>query len=1066
MRRNRSRTFLRALVFSVALLAIGTATVQAASPGWKIAGVTAPTHLPPAPEAGISAGQVVVHVANVGGLSSSGAVTVEIGPLPVGIATAATPTGLGWSCVPPGAGQTTVTCSTTEAVPVETMANPLLMSITISPSAAPSSSIPLSVEGGGGSLDETEIPVTVSAAPAGPGVQTLWAGAFDANGQPYTQAGGHPARAGAFFRVNTVRSPSGAAVPVAIIKDIGVELPPGFIGNPLVTPRCPQEKRMGSFLTGSPPLCPLAAVIGRAQPILFDLANGGSPFTNREIYNDIPAKGSAAQFTFEFVNAEATILGSLRSDRDYGVTVEAPKVPIGPAKFYGAFTMLNGNPEGAAGKAFLTNPMSCAEQASTTPITKLTVNSWEAPEVFGERETDIPPIVNCAALEFKPDFSFQPAADSAATGTSAEARLTVDQAGLLDPNELAPPHLKKSVVTLPEGMVLNPAAADGLKACTTAQMGLMGTNFPEPNPIRFNMNPVGCPDAAKIGTAEVVTPLLEDPIDATLYLAAQGDNPFKSLLAMYIVVEDERTGIVLKLPGKVTPNPVTGQLTAEFDNNPQTPFEELNLKFRGGGPRSTMATPDTCGEFTTKGTFTPWSAPESGPAAQTVDSFYIGKGVGGTLSCPATKASRPFEPALEAGATSPVAGKHSPFTLRLTRPDGDQELSTISVSTPPGFAATLKGVAVCSDAQIAQALARSNPGDGAAELASPSCPASSQVGTTTIGAGVGSQPFYVKTGKVYRTGPYRGAPISLTFIVPAVAGPFDLGVQVVRTALRVNPVTAQITAESDPIPQILQGIPLQIRDVRVDIDRPGFALNPTNCEEMGVTAQVTGGSGAAKSLSNRFQVDGCKDLGFKPKLQLTYKGATKRTGNPGLRAVLTQPEGQANISRTVVLLPLGSFIDNAHINNPCTRAQYAENACPASSILGSATAWSPLLDQPLSGNVYFRSNGGERELPDVVASLRGEVDVELVGFVDAVENKKAGTSRVRNTFAIVPDAAVSRFELNLKGGKVGLIENSKNLCKQKNVATVKMSAHNGRKLSFSPVVRTSCPKKKKAKAKK
>jgi len=319
----------------------------------------------------------------------------------------------------------------------------------------------------------------------------------------------------------------------------------------------------------------------------------------------------------------------------------------------------------------------------------------------------------------------------------------------------------------------------------------------------------------------------------------------------------------------------------------------------------------------------------------------------------------------------------------------------------------------------------------------------------------------VKTGKVYLTGPYKGAPIGLAFVVPAVAGPFDLGVQVVRTALQVNPTTAEITAVSDPIPQILEGIPLQIRDVRVDIDRPGFTRNPTSCEPMAVSGQVTGGSGAVANVNNRFQAGNCGALGFSPKLQLTYKGQTKVGGNPALRAVLTQPAGEANIAYTQVVLPNGSFIDNEHINNPCTRDQWAANACPASSILGTATAYSPLLDQPLTGYVYFKSNGGERELPDIVASLKGQVNVDLVGFIDAIENKKKETSRVRNTFAIVPDAPVTRFELNMKGGKFGLIENSKNLCKNrgKNKATVRMTAHNGKRVKLEPVIKTSCRKK-------
>jgi hypothetical protein len=298
---------------------------------------------------------------------------------------------------------------------------------------------------------------------------------------------------------------------------------------------------------------------------------------------------------------------------------------------------------------------------------------------------------------------------------------------------------------------------------------------------------------------------------------------------------------------------------------------------------------------------------------------------------------------------------------------------------------------------------------------------------------------------------------------------------VIRTALHVDPNTAQLRAISDEVPHILQGLPLQLRSLAIRMDRPDFTLNPTSCKRMAIGVGITGAGGDPQSpaddtLVNRtvpFQAGGCEKLGFKPKLSLRFKGGTKRSKNPAIRAVLTQPPGQANIARTAVILPRSAFIDQAHISNPCTRVQFAANACPAKSILGTAKAWSPLLDQPLQGNVYFRSNGGERELPDMVAVLKGQVDVELIGFIDAVPNKQ-GTSRVRNTFAIVPDAPVSRFELNLKGGKRGLVENSVNLCKVKkkrNRATVKMVAHNGRKRIIEPVIANDCGKKKPGKGK-
>ncbi|HSK49335.1 MAG TPA: hypothetical protein VK889_02450, partial [Solirubrobacterales bacterium] len=735
----------------------------------------------------VGSAQIAVIATNVGGATTSGTVTLTVGPLPSGITTSGfaepgNPTFGAWSC-PNGAGATVVTCTGSTkiflppagentALPPGRAAESLKIPITIDGTvAAPLSSVPLSISGGAAaSSASSEVSVRVSAEPASPGIQAFWAGAFDEDGHVATQAGGHPAHAFTGFFSNTVLSPIGEIVPAGDLRDVRVELPPGFIGNPLVSERCPAISAPN--LNPSGLLCGSDAAMGLIQPLTSYFGSFFPPFP---IYNNVPSHGYAAQFTSKIAIPLQALVGSLRSDGDYGVTVEAPNV-ANYYKVYGSVASFDGNPAGAGGKAFLTNPMSCSLGTSVVTISAAT---WQEPTVFSGASDEQPAMTGCDKLEFHPTFGFQPSTTEAASVTAATAELSVDQQGLLDPNELAPPHLKKSVVALPEGMNLNPAAANGLQACSTAQIGLRGTNFAAPNPIRFDKNPVSCPDASKLGTVEVVTPLLDDPLDGVVYLAAQGDNPFNSLLAMYLVIEDERYGITIKLPGKVTPDSKTGQLTAEFDNNPQTPFSSLKLSFRGGGPRSPIATPDVCGTYATSGSWTPWSAPESGPPAQTTDSFTIDKGVNG-VACPRTKAERPFDLGFSAGTTDPVAGKHSPFTMRITRPDGNQEIDAISATVPPGLLATLKGVEICSDAQVSKASSRNQPGDGAKEISDPSCSSNSQVGTTTIGAGVGSEPIYVKTGKAYLTGPYKSAPASLTFIVPAVAGPFDLGVQVVR----------------------------------------------------------------------------------------------------------------------------------------------------------------------------------------------------------------------------------------------------------------------------------------------
>lgn len=1000
-------------------------------------------------------GKLLVFPTNVGGAATAGPVTVQVGPLPPGIVTSNSPTGEGgWVCGPAGAGNSSATCTLATSVPALNAIHPVVVPLRVEASAAMEASVPVSIEGGGALVDPfgrdaVEAPLIVSEAPAEPGVQALWAESFDENGLPATQAGGHPNASATMFLVNTNISAIGDVVPAGDPRDVIVDLPPGFVGNPMVTARCP--------ITRSSCFDP-STKIGEAKP----MAGIFPPLitaTEAPISSDTPPTGFAAQFSFKVVESLSTTVASLRSDEDFGVRVMAPNI-VPYYNVYGAYVMLEGRPAPAGGKAFLTSPSGCATEAASAPGVTMRTNSWQSPSLFDAKAVTISPVADCddPGLKFDPDFTFQPSSTSGSTPVATEAHLHVDQAGLLgfddegnlDPGVLAPPHLKDSVVTLPEGLNLNPSAANGLEACTTAQIGFKGNGYPMPNPTRFDMSTPRCPDASKIGTATVETPLLDEALNGTVYLAAQGDNPSDSLIAMYLVIDDEKTGITVKLPGKVVPDPKTGQLTATFENNPQLPFEDLTLKFRGGGPRSTLATPDVCGTYETKGSWTPWSAPESGPPSPTIDSFTVAG------NCSPSKAQRPFDLGFSAGTTDPKAGKHSPFTLRITRPDGSQELDTVSATVPQGLLATLKGVEICSDAQIAKATSRSNPGDGTKEIADPSCLSSSQVGTTTIGAGVGSEPIYVKTGKAYLTGPYKGAPASLTFIVPAVAGPFDLGVQVVRTALNVDPKTAQVTAVSDRIPQILSGIPVQIRDVIVNVDRNGFILNPTNCEAMSVTAKVGGSNGAVSNLSNRFQVDGCKGLKFKPKLSLKLQGKTKRASYQRLTATLTAKPGEANISRTAVTFPHSIFLAQEHIRTVCTRVQFAADACPKGSIYGHAEAITPLLDGTISGPVYLRSS--DNTLPDLVAALRGPddqpIEVELSGRTDS---KNQG---IRNTFDIVPDAPVTKFTLQMFGGQKSLLVSSQNLCKGTHKASVRMSAHNGMRHDFRPALKVKCPKGK------
>jgi hypothetical protein len=924
------------------------------------------------------------------------------------------------------------------------------------------------------------------------GLATFTAKAEDELGADYAVAGGHPFSATTTFAVNTRKNPANLNAQVEDLRDLFTELPPGFIGNPRAATRQCTVFEVREFF------CPASAVVGGAA---LELEPGKAPSGTdiTPIYKVVPADGYVAAFAFAphgISKLTVVIRAKVRSNGDYGVTVAAPLPPRSPQLLRAEFITLCGfgakvsavspgnratyegckNPvaDDANEVPFLTNPTRCD---GAPPVTRTYIDSWtnlgaQTAEGFPDL-TDpawlgasavAPAVTDCDALTeawtdpaTDPSFAFVSDGNQAAAPAAYSAQLRIPQEGLLSPSGRSAAHLKDTEVILPAGVVLNPSAAHGLGVCTEAEAGYLGNGFASPNPMHFSTLSAGCPDSSKIGTVKVETPLLDKVLHGNIYLAAQDLNPFGSRFATYLVIEDEETGIKVTLAGRVNPDKADGRITATFLNNPQVPLEALDVDFFGGS-RASLTNPDVCGTYSTLARLTPWSAvdPDHPTAAETAVSespLVINAAAEGAASCPASKAERPFNLGFQAGSMVPVAGTHSPFSLRVTRPSGSQEIDRIRVTTPPGFAATLKGTSVCPESAVASAAA---PGKtGKLELESPSCPASSQVGTTTIGAGAGD-PFYVKTGKVYLTGPYKSAPISLTFIVPAVAGPFDLGVQVVRTALEVNPKTAQVTAVSDAIPQILDGVPLNIRDIRVDLDRPGFGLNPTNCEAMSVSGQMFGASGAVANLSSPFQVGACAALGFKPALKLQLHGKTKRGAYQRVVATLTARPGDANISRAAVTFPHSAFLAQEHLDKICTRVQFAAKACPTGSIYGYATAISPLLEEPVQGPIYLRSNP-EHELPDLVAALRGPdrlpIEVELQGRTDS---KNGG---IRNTFDIVPDVPVTKFSLQLKGGNHALIVNSRDLCKGTQRATVRFSAQNGKTHNFRPKVGNDCGKK-------
>lgn len=880
----------------------------------------------------------------------------------------------------------------------------------------------------------------------------------DPSSEPDSQAGSHPYELVVKIVTPTTEVETGAPgegniSPTGTIKNLINELPPGLIGNPTAVPSCPVRAAEEERCSGDTQVGLLEVRYGERTEE--EAANSASA-----LYNTIPPQGIAARFA-GFVNAstDGFVDSSVRTGDDYGITSGGFNIS-GRSNVFAVTVRIWGVPADsshdakrrcplpgggtAAGCAstadklpFLRNPTSCGGPLSV----RARLDSYQSPGEFDEAQAMLPPITGCDQLDFEPTIEVRPSSEAADSPTGLHVDLRVPQNE--DPDELATADLRDAVVKLPPGFTVNPSSANGLEACTPAQLGL--TTPVGVAPIHTTAAPAACPDAAKIGTVEIDTPLLDHPLLGGVYVAQPYQNPFGSLLAIYIAVDDPVSGVVIKLAGHVEIGP-NGQLTTTFAENPQLPFNSFKLDFFGGD-LAALKTPDVCGSYETNATLTPWSAPESGPPVSLVEAHSVHVAATGGGNCPTSTASQPRSHRFEAGSESPLAGAFSPFVVRLSRPDGSQHFSSLTVTPPPGLLGRLAGIPYCPDAALAAAAVKS----GTEERESPSCPQASQVGSVVVGAGAGAKPYYA-AGKAYLAGPYKGAPLSLAVVTPAVAGPYDLGNVVVRAAIEVNPETAQITVKSDPIPTELKGIPLDVRSIAVRMDRSRFTVNPTNCDTMAVGGSLTTTEGATALLANRFKVGGCRKLGFRPRLSLSLEGATKRNRNPAVKAVLRPRAGQANIRRAAVFLPPTQQIDNASIQNPCTLVQFAADACPKGSILGRAKAFSPLLDRPLKGPVYFRSNGGKRLLPDLVADLHGQIDIVLVGEVSAVRK------RIRTVFATVPDAPVSRFELRISGGKRGWLVNNDNLCKQPQRAIVRMRAQNGRRLSFKPVVATPCKK--------
>jgi hypothetical protein len=863
-----------------------------------------------------------------------------------------------------------------------------------------------------------------------------------------TQAGSHPFQITDTLmfssQIGTTEEGRKTPTPVGLPKDINVELPPGLVGNPTPFVRCTLSQFLDNSRAGANDCSPEAA-IGVAAVITFEPHAGPLRFIV-PIFNLEPSSGEPARFGFYVPLSKTPVLldTSVRSGagEDYGITVtslnttQIVALAVSQVTFWGVpgdqrhdrtrgwgcldATIPNAEQSGLPCQplgeqhtpSLLTLPTSCdgsALQSSTV------FDSWSQPDtsLTASVTAAMPTLDGCNRLSFDPGFSVEPTTDRASAPSGVNVNIDFHDEGLTSGEGLAESHLNKAVVTLPEGFTINPSAGVGLGGCTPADYARETVDSPPG---------AGCPNDSKLGTVEIETPLLTQKIHGNIFIAQPYENPFGSLVALYLVAMNPETGVSIKLDGNVTPNPVTGQLVTTFDNNPQLPFSHFNFHFREG-QQAPLISPAACGTYTTQARLTPWSEPLG--ALTETSPFTITKGYDGG-ACPAGGVP-PFSPQIVSGTVNNNAGAFSPFYLHLTRTDGEQEISGFSTNMPPGLTGDLTGIPFCPEADIEAARHKT----GVQEEASPSCPAASQIGHTLVGTGVGAVLAYVP-GKLYLAGPFHGAPFSLVSVTSAVVGPFDLGTVVLRFGLNIDPTTAQVTVTptgSEPIPTIIDGIVTHVRDIRVYVDRPNFILDPTSCDPLAISSTLSSSLGQSATVSSRFQATNCASLGFKPSFKVSTAGRTSRKNGASLHVRLAYPKAaqgsQANIKYVRVALPRQLPSNLKTIQQACPDHVFEADpaGCSAASRIGTATTTTPILPVPLTGPVYFVSHAA-REFPDLVAVLQGYgVTIKLRGRTFIAKDGQTTT-----TFETVPDAPVGAFEMDLPQGPFSALAAPSGVC--------------------------------------
>ncbi len=1039
LRRFSCLASLTAFLATGACLAAGTPALAQNAPGWEVNSHSHPTDLVPG-----GGGTIAVEVYNIGGAESAAGATLT-DTLPAGVSGVE---GEGWTCD----GKTPDTCTRELPSIVSGEREEYLLSVVVSAGALEGPAANTTTVTGGGTEHSAASSdrLTVSRLPAGFGLADVDGWASNADGTIDTQAGSHPFALTFAFDVDT----NGNAVPEGEARNLTVSLPTGIVGNPTAVPRCTHEQFDRE-------VCPTGSQVGIVKAGL-----GGYVHLLTylfPLYNLTPPPGHPAEFAFVLFGNRVYLDASVRSDGDYGITENVDNITqrlvvTANATVWGVPAERAHDPQRNCINAYGSEEFGCPSTSGAVPFLTLPtscsgpqtfsarVNSWtneaetaEASFVSHDQQGSQAGLDGCDRLSFNPALAVAPDTKYGETPAGLTVELKTPQDGLAGVGRLASSNIKDTTVTLPEGVVINPGQAAGLAACQAGEDGIGTLSTPS------------CPNASIVGTDEIETPLLAKPLKGDVYVLQSNPPDLKLLVAA------SGEGVNLKLVGDVHLDEQTGRLTTTFQETPELPFTTFRLAFSGGA-RAALVTPPSCGSYRTDSQFTPWSEPFTADAFSS-SQFAISAGPGGG-GCPA--ASLPFSPQLTAGATTDQAGGYTNFSLLLTREDGQQRIGSLQFKTPKGLLGMISNVPLCGEAQA-------NAGN---------CPEASQIGHTVVEAGPGPYPLVVPepgqpAAPIYLTEGYRGAPYGLSIVVPLHVGPFTLQTQVVRAKIAVDPVTTQLTITTDPLPTIIDGIPADLRAINAVIDRSRFMFNPTNCEPQSFSGIATSTEGTSASISSHFQVGSCRSLTFKPNFKVSTSGKTSRAGGASLDAKIVYPTGrlqanqassQANIAYVKVELPKALPSRLTTLQKACLAKVFEENPanCPKESLVGSATAVTPVLPVQLTGPAYFVSHGGEA-FPSLIIVLQGYgVTVDLVGTTFISK-----TGITSSTFKQVPDVPVTSFELKLPEGPYSALAANGNLCKQKLVVPTQFVGQNGAEMhSKTRIATTGCTKAKRAKDRK